>query len=241
MRRMARQFWILVTLGLGVSLPAYADFTFYYSADPIEAKVVDADTKQPLAGVIVVAHWELVFSTLGGDTRAGQLKVMEAVTDKNGNFRFPGWGPKLAVRSHLSDYQDPELLLFKSGYEYRRLYNALTGEDKGAKRKSDWNGKTIAMIPFKGTTKEYLERFHHLNVDVDQLISWRPAECNWKKIPKMLLAIDHERQRLTQEGVDPRTIESVYRDLVTYQNDWFTKKGGLGCGSPKEFFQRYKP
>jgi hypothetical protein len=236
-----KTFCLYLMVGFFITQPAHAGFTFYYSADPIEAQVIDAETKQPLPGVIVVAHWELNYSTLGGNTRAGQLKVMETVTDKNGTFHFPAWGPKIAIVSFLSDDQDPELLLFKSGYEYRRLYNALTGEDKGAKRKSDWNGKTIAMRPFKGTTKEYLERFHNLNVDVDQLISWRPAECNWKKIPKILLAIDHERQRLTQEGVDPRTIESVYRDLVTYQNDWFTKKGGLGCGSPKEFFQRYKP
>ena len=157
MRRLAKQLWIFVMLGLGISLPAQAGFTLYYMADPIEAKVIDAETKQPLEGVIVVAHWELVYGSPGGDSPAGQLMVMEAVTGKDGTFRFPGWGPKLAISSHLSDYRDPELVLFKSGYQSRTLTNELTGENKGARRRSDWNGKVIGINKFIGTRKEWFE------------------------------------------------------------------------------------
>ena len=31
----------------------------WYKAEPIEAWVADAETNQPLEGVIVVAHWQL--------------------------------------------------------------------------------------------------------------------------------------------------------------------------------------
>lgn len=102
----ARRLWILGALTRGLSLPTHAGLTFYYSADPIEAKVIDAETKQPLEGVTVVAHWELVYGTPGGSSPAGQLTAMEAVTDHDGKFHFPGWGLKLAIRSHLSDYRD---------------------------------------------------------------------------------------------------------------------------------------
>jgi hypothetical protein len=233
MRRMARQFWILVTLGLGVSLPAHA-FTLYYTADPIEAKVIDADTKQPLEGVVVVAHWELVLSSPGGDSPAGQLMVMEAVTDKNGTFRIPGWGPKLAIRSHLSDYRDPELLLFKSGYEYRGLNNALTGEDRGAHRRSDWDGKTIDMKLFKGTEEEYAEQVYKLDGNFDTIRDGK--DCEWKKIPRMLVALDRMREHFDKEGIKVPgwQIGARIRKATDVGNQ---KK----CGSAADYFRIYLP
>jgi hypothetical protein len=188
--------WILVMLGLGFSLPAYAGFTLYYSADPIEAKVIDVETKQPLEGVIVVAHWELVHGSPGGDSPAGQLMVKEAVTDKNGKFRFPGWGPKLAVLGHLSDYRDPELVLFKSGYEYRELTNALTGEDKGARRRSDWYGKTIEMKQLADSNKN-----SYLSSDLDFVLGFLIETDAWKETPCALLALDAEAKRMGFKSV----------------------------------------
>ena len=63
-----------------------------YSAKEIEARVIDADTRQPLEGVNVVAHWVLHFGMEGGQQT--DLELMETVTDKNGRFHFPAWGPK---------------------------------------------------------------------------------------------------------------------------------------------------
>src|SRR6266540_7096039 len=88
-----------------------------YSAKPIEAWVVDEETKQPLEGVIVVANWELRYGLEGG---AYQLTIMETVTDKNGRFYFPGWGPKAIPKELPSGARlkedDPGLLFYKHGY-----------------------------------------------------------------------------------------------------------------------------
>ena len=84
---------ILFVLGTLMALPACAG-PLTYSAEAIEAKVIDADTKKPLDGVVVTANWQLEEGTLGGNVQAGQLMVMEAVTGKDGKFAFPGWGPK---------------------------------------------------------------------------------------------------------------------------------------------------
>ena len=86
-----------------------------YSADPIEAWVVDAETNQPIEGAIVVAHWELKGGLEGGNVM-GQVMVMEAVTDDKGKFNFPAWGPKWHIGWGGLGDSDPELLLFKSGY-----------------------------------------------------------------------------------------------------------------------------
>ncbi|MCF6199453.1 MAG: hypothetical protein L3J67_08665 [Hyphomicrobiaceae bacterium] len=59
-----------------------------YSAEPIEGWVIDADTKKPIEGVIVVANWQLHKSTIGGRIPAAHLNIMETLTDKNGRFFF---------------------------------------------------------------------------------------------------------------------------------------------------------
>jgi hypothetical protein len=149
---------VAMLLGAIMALSACASYslTLTYSADPIDARVIDAETKQPLEGVVVTANWQLEYGTYGGDVPAGQLMVMEAVTDKDGRFHFSGWGPKLAIRSHLSPDLDPQIILFKSGYDYRALTNSIDF-NKGARRRSDWNGKTIEMKKFTGTRKEWFE------------------------------------------------------------------------------------
>ncbi|MBK8568958.1 MAG: hypothetical protein IPN81_02740 [Nitrosomonadales bacterium] len=90
--------YILILLaGVLLSAPVHATV---YSAEAIDAQIVDAKTNQPLEGVIVVAHWEvervvptLFRSCLLEMTRADafQLQIVETVTDANGRFHFPAW------------------------------------------------------------------------------------------------------------------------------------------------------
>ena len=65
-----------------------------YYADPIKARVVDAATGTPVEGVNVLAAWQAKGGLEGGNIM-GYVKVMEDVTDANGEFSFPGWGPKV--------------------------------------------------------------------------------------------------------------------------------------------------
>lgn len=149
--------WLLSVLG---TLPACAS-PLMYSAEPIEARVVDAETKKPVEGVVVTANWQLFHSTVGGRVPGSQLMVAETVTDKEGRFAFPAWGPKLALSGYLDNY-DPQLLLFKSGYEYRRLGNPVSSvTDHSTTRRSQWNGRTIEMKKFTGTPKEWLRTLEH--------------------------------------------------------------------------------
>jgi hypothetical protein len=66
------------------------------SADPIDSRVVDIDTGAPIEGAVVLAHWELHSGSLSGDSLpCGSASVEDAVTDKDGNFHLPGWGPTM--------------------------------------------------------------------------------------------------------------------------------------------------
>lgn len=76
-----------------VGLPACASpYPSHYSAEAIEAKVIDADTKKPIEGVIVTASWQLL-GGMEGSLPIGQMQVMETQTGSDGVFRFPAWGP----------------------------------------------------------------------------------------------------------------------------------------------------
>lgn len=154
MKRLLRIFMLGYALA---GLPACATPSVY-SAESIRAWVVDAETKQPLEGVVVVAHWQLFYSTVGGRVPGGQLMVLESITDRDGKYTFPAWGPKKVPQykpqkgdiwiAHIPffvpdsylDNRDPQLLLFKSGYEYQRLANEVSSKTNMASvRRSQWN------------------------------------------------------------------------------------------------------
>jgi hypothetical protein len=217
-----------VLLGILTTQSACSDLPKEYSADPIEAWVLDAGTKKPLEGVIVTVNWELL-GGMEGSQPLGQMKVMETVTDKTGRFYFPAWGPEPRTRGYLREA--PQLLLFKPGYEYRRLDNEyhFTPEERAQKvRRSDWNGKTIEMKAFKGTAQQYAHHLGFLNNDLYTLIE--SETCDWKKIPRMLLALTEQSRVFRKQGIE-----------ALYDVDQYLPVSERKCGSPRTFFNEYQP
>ena len=209
-----------------------------YSAESIEAWVVDAETSQPLEGVIVVAHWQL-YGGMHPD-QLGELMILETLTDKAGRFHFPAWGPKsvpagLASNARLR-HLDPEMLLFKSGYKYQRIANELTSavlNDAGPSlRRSEWNGKTIKMERFGGTQEEYAKHVHLLDDDIK--FARYSDDCEWKQVPRMLVEIHRlaERFELQEIKLPGWRGGARIRKVTDVDNQ-------QQCGSAKEYFQRY--
>jgi hypothetical protein len=223
----------LIILSAGtINLTACA---LVYTAEPMEARVVEAGTQKPLAGVVVVAHWQLVQGTMVGSNLGGQLEVMEAVTDPEGRFGFPGFGPKTALGGQYLDDQDPELIFFKPGYEYRTLRNEYQGDSPtfSIVHRSQWNGKTIEMTVFKGSmeSKEalrvYASQFSVLHTAIESILR-NSDECNWRKMPRLMLAIFELEHDFRSHG--------VYSPLYSVNN-----LSERACGSPTTFFREFKP
>lgn len=226
---------LLLVLPLFGSLPACAG-PVTYSAEPIEAWVIDANSKQPIEGAIVVAHWVLE----GGihTDRVGELIISETVTDKNGRFYFSAWGPIRHWKRSRLTYMDPEILIFKSGYEYRRLANPLTKEAIEGKanpaRKSQWHGKRIELKSFRGTDEEYAEHVYSLDGDLE----WaRYGEnCEWKQIPQMLVTIHRLSKQFESQGIKLKGWRGGARIRKVTDVGKQNK-----CGSATEFFGDYRP
>ncbi len=212
-----------------------------YSAESIEARVIDAESKQPLEGVIVTADWELRGGglALGGSSYAGELMVMEAVTDKSGRLYFPAWGPIRQSKGELHNH-DPRLILFKPGYRYEILSNKPRYEAEAALepvRRSQWNGRTIEMKrfidrpmtigPYKYETSAYAEHLSFLNTSLETIVM---DDCNWKKIPRMLLALKDQKDVFRKQGIRFSLIGADY--VPTNPKE---------CGTPEEFFRNYRP
>ncbi len=188
-----------------------------YSAKAIRATVVDGATSLPLEGVVVVARW--VLRRMWGD--GPRLHVAESVTDQQGEFLIPGWGPE--PRPALMELQDksPQLLLFKHGYVPMELHNGESREEfarrfpnyrnmtateinkwmtyRGypdrALQDAFWDGLTIQMSPFQGTQERWFELL--------EIYGSGPVNDDAKQVPHLLEALYAERAYFNLNALTP--------------------------------------
>lgn len=84
----------------------------YRSLAPFEGKVIDADTKEPIEGAVVLAlYYYKTYSVAG--TNSNLKDGRETVTDKNGEFKLPRVRRWFVVNR---GYPEGTLEIFKPGY-----------------------------------------------------------------------------------------------------------------------------
>jgi len=169
-------------------LPAAGErHPLFYSAKPIAGTVVDADTGQPLEGVIVLAQWVLV-----GDAR---IQVAEVVTGAGGKYLIPGWGPKPRPPfAPLTGYGDPQIMLFKPSYAPLFLDNRVL-DNFDSVRTSDWDGKTVQLQRFRGSAEEWVRQLDLMQGELGVVGQF----THWQQHPRMLLAVFEEIRRLPEK------------------------------------------
>lgn len=225
-----------IVMMLQMNFTGCASMVLGFSAEPITATIVDAETKQPLKDVIVVAHWQLVEGGfLDSSVPAGELMVMEAVTDAEGKFHFPAWGPKYDFMGRMKT-DDPQLIIFKPGYKFRVLTNEwISSEirDYQAMRRSDWDGKTIRLSKASDDLKKYGDSLYDLSSTIDGILRFGfndDRNCFWKKTPAMLVAMHKESMYLENNGVT-----MFHRAIFSIQN---IPSNNI-CGDPVEYLREY--
>jgi hypothetical protein len=180
----------------------------YYTSDPIEAWVVDAETGKPIEGAVVTANWQLVaFGLDTGGRRLRQLEVMETVTDKNGRFYLPGFTKLNPTMDGLRE-EDPQIRIFKSGYEYSGFTSRypVANPSPGPHRHSKADGETFKLKPAGPDLAKYAFHLRFLDTDLSALV----YSGMGYRIPKMILALNCERLRLKR--IDPSIIVYVPHD-----------------------------
>jgi hypothetical protein len=130
-------------------------FRCLYESPGFRFRVVDAETKQPLADVYALAEWVLN----GHQGRNGPLMVQEAVSGADGWIEFPAWGPTTGSRAGLVLNHDPAIVLFKPAYKVSLIQNAYPGgtTETTRLRRFGQDGQGITLQPFRGTSIEWME------------------------------------------------------------------------------------
>jgi hypothetical protein len=99
--------------------PGFAGLPDTYAGAAIGGRIVDGATGKPIEGAVVVASW-IVSPTyyFHAPTKFKVIHLVEAVSDTNGNYSIPAWGP-IERPSGWEKFRasDPSLGVFKPGFE----------------------------------------------------------------------------------------------------------------------------
>ncbi len=120
MSRKRRFTLILVLMLLLLSVVGMAKAGWIlYTGGPYRGQVLDAETRQPLEGVVVLFHWDhSVFGGPGGP-KSRFLKAVEVLTDKGGRFYVP-WFVGISPNPFSVVRWGPGLTIFYPGYRPER-------------------------------------------------------------------------------------------------------------------------
>ncbi|MFO1313736.1 MAG: carboxypeptidase-like regulatory domain-containing protein [Burkholderiales bacterium] len=173
-----------------------------YSADPITAWVVDADAGKPIEGANVLAMWEMKYGLENHGTNYAM--VLEAVTDAEGRFALPGWGPRLVLKPGAVTNAAPVLTIFLPGYRVSGGANSGVLELAPSHMKSDWDGKVFQLRRFEGTSQQYSDHLHRfLQTKIESLFS---NGCNHLSLPRLLRSVDRQARELEKQVPDSRLL-----------------------------------
>ncbi len=116
---------------------------------PYRGKVIDAETQEPLEGVVVLGVWYREYPTPAGAVHKF-YDAKETVTDKNGEFSILGLGLRV-----ITNVIPMHVMIFKAGYESEGGGGSWDSLKTGylASKKVKWEGDK-AIIPLRKLTME---------------------------------------------------------------------------------------
>lgn len=189
-------------------------FPHAYAASEIKANIVDAVTKRPLEGVLVVAFWQdegwgihmpSLVSDGGPSPDCSELvNVATATTGSDGSFVIPAWSGKSGHCRYLSPFT-PHLILYKPGYaelELAHTYKDPFWFAPGLFDSDYLYGGDIMMQPlgphyFGMDYDSHVESLVHYSQDLEGLLDQRvPSRCFWSEARPALLLLLQEKKRL---------------------------------------------
>lgn len=104
---------LTILLLLVVVAPAHAFWWMVYHKPAFKGKVIDAETKEPIEGAVVVAVYNKSTIGLGAGTLSSVINVREALTDKEGMFRISSY---TTIIQPFSVEDEAIFIILKHGY-----------------------------------------------------------------------------------------------------------------------------
>ena len=105
---------ILTLLALTIFHPQASHAWLIFHKPEYRGKIIDAETKKPLEGVVVVATYSTIDIIGGpGGPSSSEIGAREALTDENGIFVIPSY---TTIMNPIAREQPTGLIIFKPGY-----------------------------------------------------------------------------------------------------------------------------
>jgi hypothetical protein len=220
-----------------LSIPGFAA-----TMPSVRMKVVDAEDGTPLADAHVLFQAkarEGTFTGHGG--RSATLFAVEAVTDHSGEVHFSKQDFSANPFFLNTNYDNPTMVVFKTGYVLLLLTNTLRIIPK-LDEVTMWqhDNQTVKMKRITAD-RDIPETLSSAAIYAEMTASEKNI-CFWTKIPRFLVAVDRstaewdrKRATLADAGLRNKKILSTLQKVLT--NDPFY--ADKNCGSPKAFFETY--
>jgi hypothetical protein len=166
-----------------------------YREGAFKGKVIDAETKEPIEGAVVVAIYHVRQYGIA-ESGSSAVDAKEVVTDKNGSFHIP---PHTFF--HLYPFargETPEFLIYKPGYTaYSRDTNYFgyfpySPLNVSLDMKAELFKKGVTIDLMKLRTKE--ERIENFRISI--------SDFGTNKLPILHEAINEERNKFGFEKVE---------------------------------------
>jgi len=153
---------------------------------PYRGRVIDADTKAPLVGAVVVAYWSRD-RTMPFHSVNEAYAVRETVTDADGRFELSGRDVEEGAPRRT---RRPEFHIFRPGYgAYPWYQRAPSGLLRGVFERPD----TTVELPRLDSRQRRVE-------SLDKLEPHRFSRRPFRDVPQLTQAFNEERAAL---GFDP--------------------------------------
>lgn len=114
-------FAIITAILIFTSTPSHAFWWMGYHKPAFQGKVIDAETKKPIEGAVVVVTYSKETMSVP-EHYSSIIEVKEALTDKSGEFYIPSY---TTIIQPLSAEDAVSFIIFKPGYgsfPNRRIY-----------------------------------------------------------------------------------------------------------------------
>ena len=191
------------------------------SAGPVSeptllGRVIDHQTRQPIAGAFIYGHYASATGKLGGGSQFGELvRSFATQSDAQGYFQLDAWDSGNRTIHGERRGKFPWITIWKPGYEVsmqglnsiREWYPANRSASTSAKPKVtanaiDWRDSPTELKPV--TTEK--DRYFHLTASGDPIMF--DGECGWETYAPLLRAQHEELKRWYQTNLPASELQA---------------------------------
>lgn len=172
--------------------PLAANAALMYSSEEIRGTVVDGETDQPVEGVVVIAEWTVkkmmpAFGDAPGNRRT--LVKLVAVTEKDGKYVIPAWGPKTVSPLEFMEGDSVHITILKKDYWVKHLSDI---EPDTLAKNYDLSKVDDRQLVYRGFRTAFEEKVSKVANQAQSVPSHRRSVWNGKTIRLKRLIVGEE-------------------------------------------------